>query len=85
MTKRHGLAALGIEPLFEFAPVGTGIRARNQNGANIPVFDAKAGVLESQLVVFGVFLPQQLQGDPGAFEFLVHAGKVRGELFAVTR
>ena len=50
-----------------------------------PVFEAKAGVFEGQLVVFGVFLPQQLQGDPGAFELSVHAGKVRGELFAVTR
>jgi hypothetical protein len=35
VTKRHGLTALGIEPLFEFAPVGTGIRARSQDGANI--------------------------------------------------
>ena len=49
------------------------------------VFDAKAGVLEGQVVVFGVFLPQQLQGDTGALEFSVHVGKVRKQLFAVTR
>ncbi len=35
MTKRHGLTALRIEPLFEFAPIGTGIWAASQDVANI--------------------------------------------------
>ena len=35
VKKRHGLAALCIEPLFKFAPIGTGICAAGQDGANI--------------------------------------------------
>ena len=49
------------------------------------VLDAKAGVLEGQVIVFGVFLPEQLQGDTGAFEFSVYVGEVGELLLAVTR
>ena len=60
VTKRHGLAALGIEALFEFAPGGTCIQARSQDGTNIhygkPPFlvvpdAANAGLLENGDVV----------------------------------
>ena len=37
MTKRHGLAALRIEPLFEFAPIGTGIWAASQDGTPLSI------------------------------------------------
>ena len=62
VTKRHGLAALGIEALFEFAPGGTCIQARSQDGTNIhygkPPFlvvpdAANAGLLENGDVAFG--------------------------------
>jgi hypothetical protein len=63
VTKRHGLAALCIEPLFEFAPIGTGICAASQDGANIhhgkPPFlvvpdTANGGFLEYRDVVRGI-------------------------------
>ena len=57
---RHGLAGV-VDEQFLAGDVGLAHRAFEAYRP-LAVLDAKAGVLEGQCVVIGVFLPQKLQG-----------------------